>query len=52
MVVLARTLRLGPKSRIGGEDRRREGQARPAGLQLWGGEEEAVRPPDWRPWRQ
>jgi hypothetical protein len=52
MVVLARTLRLGPKSRIGGEDRRREGQARPAGLQVWGGEEEAMRPPDWRPWRQ
>jgi hypothetical protein len=52
MVVLARTLRLGPKSRIGGEDRRREGQARPAGLQLWGGEGEAAHPPDWRPWRQ
>jgi len=52
MVVLARTLRLGPKSRIGGDDRRREGQARrsePTGA--WR-EEETARSPDWRPWRQ
>jgi hypothetical protein len=52
MVVMVRTLRLGPKSRYGSNARRRDGQALSPGQQTWAGKEEMSRSDDWRPWQQ